>query len=217
VAKKRFRTPHLREHIHAATAVAVAAAGYEQTSVQAICAIAEISPETFAGQFTGGKPEAVVGAVEEAFEQAMTDCQAAFEAAASWPEGVWAVICVLTDWCASEPAFAKLGLFEIKKADLGATKLADSMMDTLCLFLEPGYDLAGERLVPMLSLDGSIQSLERKISADICAIVQKHLLREPPQTLPAIVPELARTALAPFLGPEATERFVAEQLAKGEE
>jgi AcrR family transcriptional regulator len=197
---RRFATPNIHERIHAATAAEVAAVGYEQARVEAICAIAEISVEIFHEHFSG-KLEAVLSAAESIADHVMADCHVTFAAAQSWPEGVWAAARVLTEWGASEPAFARLVFVELPKAGPQAAELMDSLIDAFALFLAPGYRVVGEREVPAGSLD-------TEIGDELLARLREHVLRESPRTLPTIAPELTRVALAPFLGEAAAERFV---------
>lgn len=202
---RRFPTPNIHERIHAATASVVAAKGYRQASVEEICVAAEVSVETFHEHFPG-KLEAVLSAVETAADYVMADCRAAFAAAGDWPEAVWAATVVFTDWAACEPAFAELALIAMMKAGPPAQELMDSLIDAFALFLSPGYRLAGAQALQAGSLDADI-------GAELLALLRAQVLQESARTMPAIAPELARTALAPFISPATAERVVAEQLA----
>jgi AcrR family transcriptional regulator len=204
---RRFPTPNVHERIHAATAAEVAAVGYEQARIEAICAIAEISVETFHEHFPG-KLEAVLCATEAIADHTMADCRAAFAAAHSWPEAVWAASKVFTEWGASEPAFARLAFVEMPKAGPPAVELMDSLIDAFALFLAPGYRVADERAIPAGSLDAEIGN-------DLLALLRERVLHESPHdTLLTITPELTRAALAPFLGEAAAARFVQRMAAE---
>jgi AcrR family transcriptional regulator len=197
---RRFPTPNLHERIHAATAAEVAASGYEQARVESICATAEISADAFHGHFPG-KLEAVLSAAEAIADHTMADCRAAFAAAQSWPEAVWAASTVFMEWGASEPAFSRLVFVEMLKAGPQAVELMDSLIDAFALFLAPGYRIVGERAIPAGSLDVQVGN-------ELLALLREHVLRESPQTLPTIAPELTRVALAPFLGEAPATCFV---------
>ncbi len=200
-----FPTPNVHERIHAATAAAVTASGYAQASVEEICAGAEVTPAIFHEHFRG-KPEAALSAVEALFDHIMADCWAAAEARIDWPESVWAVLATLTDWCASEPSFARLALVEMFEAGQPARDLMDSLMDAFCVFLAPGYELVDVSRHPVGSLDAAVGS-------EIFAMLRERLVHSSARTLPAIVPELTRSALAPFLGSTEAELFVAAKVA----
>jgi AcrR family transcriptional regulator len=203
---RRFPTPNNHERIHAATAAEVAAVGYDQARVESICAIAEISVETFHEHFPG-KLEAVLSAAEAIADHTMADCRAAFAAAQNWPEAVWATSGVFTEWGACEPAFARLAFVEMDKAGSQAEELMDSLIDAFALFLAPGYRVAGEREIPVGSLDA-------EVGHKLLALLREHVLRESPQTLAGIAPELTRVALTPFLGEATATRFVQQMVAR---
>lgn len=202
---RRFPTPNVHERIHAATATVVSARGYEQAGVEEICAKAEVTPTIFHEHFRG-KDEAVLSAVEAFFDHIMADCWAATTRCADWPESVWAVLATLTDWGASEPALARLALVEMFAAGRPAGDLMDSLMDAFCVFLAPGYEMVDASRHPPGSLDGVVGS-------EILAMLREHLAHSSARTLPAIVPELTRGALAPFLGSTEAELFVAAKVA----
>lgn len=199
---RRFPTPNVHERIHAAAAAVTVSSGYEHASVEEICAAAEVTPAVFHEHFPG-KLEAVLSAVEVFFDHVMGDCRAAAATCASWPESVWAVLATLTDWGASEPAFAWLALIEMDKAGQPAQDLMDSLLDAFCIFLVPGYRL----------VSAPVGSLDADVGAEVLAMLRDHVTQRSAQTLPTILPELARSALAPFLGRQEAERFVAAKAA----
>jgi AcrR family transcriptional regulator len=202
---RRFPTPNVHERIHAATADVVSARGYARAGVEEICAKAEVTPATFHEHFRG-KDEAALSAVEALFDHIMADCWAASARFVDWPESVWAVLATLTDWGASEPALARLALVEMFEAGRPARDLMDSLMDAFCVFLAPGYELVDASRHPAGSLDAAVGS-------EMLAMLRGHLAHSSARTLPAIVPELTRSALAPFLGAAEAERFVAAKVA----
>lgn len=205
---RRFPTPNVHERIHAATAAEVAAVGYEHARVESICTIAEVSQETFHEHFPG-KLEAVLSAAEAIADHTIADCRAAFAAAASWPEAVWSACAVFMEWGACEPEFSRLVFVEMEKAGPQAVELMDSLLDAFALFLAPGYRVAGKREIGAGSLDAEVGS-------QLLALLRDHVLRESPQTLPRIAPELTRVALAPFLGEAVANDFVQRMVAQSE-
>jgi AcrR family transcriptional regulator len=202
---RRFPTPNVHERIHAATAAAVSAGGYAQAGVEEICARAEVTPTIFHEHFRG-KDEATLSAVEAVFDHIMADCWAAAAECSDWPECVWAVLSTLTDWGACEPSFARLAVVEMFETGQAANDLMDSLMDAFCVFLAPGYELVDASRHPAGSLDGQVGS-------EILALLRAHLAQHSARTLPAIVPELALSALTPFLGSAEAELFVAAKVA----
>lgn len=180
--------------------------GYERASVKSICASYGISTALFQAHFAS-KQEAVLRTVEEFADRVIGDCKVAFEQAKSWPEGVWAVSTVFTDWGACEPCFARLGIVEMGGAGKPAQKLMGELLDTFAMFLDPGYDQFAYKGLKKGSLD-------EEIGDRLNAVLSEHIQRHSAQTLPRIAPNLTRTALAPFIGEAEAERFVEERLAE---
>jgi AcrR family transcriptional regulator len=193
--------PH--ERIQAAAVRAIAAKGYQATSVRDICAEANISTATFHEHFTD-KQEAVLTGVEAGVDQLMGYCQDAFKAAPSWPDAVWDTMATCTEWAALEPAFAHGTVVELLTIGPDALDLLRSLMDAFSLFLRPGYAL----LEP-----SATGALDETVSQRVFELMHTHLTHSPPDTLSALMPEVARTALIPFLGPAATEQFIARRQA----
>lgn len=205
-SRRHFRTPSSHEQILAATAKAVAIEGYEQASVESICALSGIPTELFRAHFKS-KREAVLKAVDEFADRVIGDCKVAFEKANGWPEQVWAVSTVFTDWGACEPYFARLGIVEMEGAGKPAKKLKDELLDTFAMFLDPGYEQLADKGLKKGSLD-------KQIGAQLDALLSEHIQRHSATTLPSIAPDLTRVALAPFIGEQDAERFVEERLAE---
>jgi AcrR family transcriptional regulator len=188
------------QRIQAAVALVVAAHGYEATTVQDICAQAHISTRTFYEHFSG-KQEAALSTLEAGVDLAMADCRAAFQAAPTWPEAIWAAFEVYTDWFAGEPAFARLAVVEMLTAGQPALELMQSLMDAFAMFLKPGYAFAPE--------GGPSQAVvDETVANAVFGLLHEHLVRESAETVPRILPEIVRTVLAPFLGVAAAAEFV---------
>jgi AcrR family transcriptional regulator len=204
---RRFLANNEHDRIFIAVAQAVAAKGYEATTVGDICAEAYISTRTFYEHFAG-KQEAALATVEAGVDKVMADCREVFRATTPWPEAIWATFDVYTDWIACEPAFARLIFVETLSAGPAALDLLQSLMDAFAIFLEPGYELASARAP-------SRQLVDETVANGVFCLIHEYLLREPPQTAPSILPEIVRTILAPFLGVEAARRFVQERRDAG--
>lgn len=197
------------EQILAATARIVAEEGYERANVESICALIDLPTARFHEHFES-KREAVLRAVEEFADRVIGDCSDAAAAANSWPEEVWAMSTVLTDWGACEPYFARLWFVEMAGAGEPARKLMGELLDTLAMFLDPGY----ERLADTGLKHGS---LDEQIGDRLNAVLSNHIQRRSARTLPRIAPDFTRIALTPFIGDAEAERFVAERLAEERE
>jgi AcrR family transcriptional regulator len=202
---RRFVTRNEHDQIQAAVARAIAAKGYEATTEEDICAEAHIALRVFHEHFPG-KQEAAISALEAGADQRMAHCQEAFQLASTWPEAIWAACEAYTDWMANEPDFARLGLVEILAIGPPGRELLRSLLDAFALFLQPGYRFA-PRDTP------SARTVDESVADTIFGLLHGHVVEDSPETLPTIVPELARAVLTPFLGAERAEAFVADQQA----
>jgi AcrR family transcriptional regulator len=198
---RRFVVHNTHEQIQLAAIHAVAANGYQALSVRDICAEAHISAETFYKHFSD-KQEVVLTAVEAGLDQVMGYCQEAFRAAPTWPDAIWDALKTCTDWAEQEPAFATASTIELLTIGPDARELLRSLIDAFALFLQPGHALL-ESHAP--------QALDKSIGERVFELLYTHLAQNPPDTLPEIVPEVARTALTPFIGPQATESLIARR------
>ncbi len=200
---RRFVVHNTHEQIQLAAIHAVAANGYQAMSVRDICAQANISSETFYKHFSD-KQEVMLTAVEAGLDQVMGYCQEAFRAAPTWPDGVWDALTTCTDWAQQEPAFATASTIELLAIGPDARELLRSLIDAFALFLQPGHTLLESHVA---------HALDKSIGERVFEMLYTHLMHNPPETLSVLVPEVARTALTPFLGPQATETFIAEREA----
>jgi AcrR family transcriptional regulator len=200
---RRFVVHNTHEQIQQAAMNALAAKGYRAMAVRDICAEGHISAETFYKHFSD-KQEVVLTAVEAGLDQLMGYCQEAFGDAPTWPDGVWDAISIGAEWAGGEPAFATAAIAELLAVGPDARELLGSLIDAFALFLQPGHALL-ESHEP--------QALDQSIGERVFELLYTHLMHSPPDTLSKLVPEVARTALTPFLGPQVTETFIARRQA----
>jgi AcrR family transcriptional regulator len=198
---RRFVVHNRHELIQAAAVRVVAAKGYHATSVRDICAEAHITAKCFYEHFSG-KEETVITAVEAGVDQVMGFCHEVYRAAPSWPDALWDGLHAYAEWAAAEPAFARTGIVEMLTIGPQALELLGSLMDAFSLFLEPGYEMLDQ---------SSSGSLDRPLTQQIFQRLYLHVSQHSPETVDSIVPDLVRTTLTPFLGPQETERFIAER------
>jgi AcrR family transcriptional regulator len=201
---RRFVVHNTHERLQLAAVHAVAAKGYQQTSIRDICAEAHIPVETFYKHFSD-KQEVVLMAVEAGLDQLMGHCQETFRAAPRWPDGVWDVLQVGAEWACQEPEFATTTIAELITVGPDARELLHSLIDAFALFLEPGHALLESDAGP---------GLDASIGERVFELLYTELRQSPPETLSRIVPDVARFALTPFLGPQATEELIARRTAK---
>jgi AcrR family transcriptional regulator len=203
----RFVPHNEHERIQVAVAETVAAKGYKETTVGDICAAGDFSAQAFHEHFPG-KREAVIDTLEAGADQRMTCCREAFETTQDWPESVWAAIQAYTDWMADNPTFARLGLVEVLAIGPAGVALLHSIKDAFAIFLAPGY-----RIAPADTPEARV--VDETVANSAFRLLHRHVVRESPETLPTIVPELALAVLTPFLGAEQAASFVAERATRG--
>lgn len=200
---RRFVVHNTYEQIQLAAVRTVAAKGYGETGVRDICAAAGISARTFHDHFTG-KQEAVFSAVEAGVDRIMGFCQEIYRNSTTWPDSVWDGIGAYVEWTENEPAFARTGIVELLSAGPDALELIRSLMDAFSIFLQPGYDL----------LDPSAAgTLDQPVTQRFFEQLYVHITEQSVETVHTIMPDLVRTILTPFMGPAATEEFIARREA----
>jgi AcrR family transcriptional regulator len=189
------------EQIQLATVRVVAAKGYHQTSVRDICAEAHISARSFHEHFSS-KEEALFSGIEAGVDRVMGFCQEVYKRSTTWPDAVWDGMHAYSEWIVNEPAFARAGIVELLSVGPTAHELTQSLMDAFSIFLQPGYDL----------LDRSAAgSLDGPVTQRFFELLYLEITRHSTESVLTILPDLARTILTPFMGPQATEEFIAKR------
>ncbi len=200
---RRFIVHNTYEQIQLAAVRVVARKGYQSTSVRDICAEAHISARSFHEHFSS-KEEAVFSGVEAGVDRVMGFCQEIYRASRSWPDAIWDGMRAYVEWTENEPAFARTGIIEMLSAGPAALELMRSLMDAFSIFLQPGYAL----LDP-----AAAGSLDQPVIQNFFELIYMHIAERSEQSVAAIMPDLVRTILTPFMGPQATEEFVARRQA----
>lgn len=201
---RRFVVHNTYEQIQLAAVRVVAAKGYHETGVRDICAEANISARSFHEHFSD-KQEAVFSGIEAGADCVMGFCQEVHRNSPSWPDAVWDGVQAYAEWSRNEPAFARTGIVELPTIGPPAIELAQSLMDAFSIFLQPGYDL----------LDPSAAgSLDQPVTQRCFELLYLQITRHSVESIPTILPEMVRTLLTPFMGPAATEQFIAKREAQ---
>jgi len=200
---RRFVAHNTYEQIQLAAVRVVARKGYQETAVRDICAEAQISARSFHEHFAS-KQEAVFSGVEAGVDRVMGFCQEVYRSSRSWPDAVWDGMSAYVEWTHNEPEFARTGIVELLSAGPAAIELTQSLMEAFSIFLEPGYDL----------LDPTAAgSLDQPVTQRFFELLYLHITQQSVATVYTILPELVRTILTPFMGPQATEQFIASREA----
>jgi AcrR family transcriptional regulator len=198
---RRFVVHNTHEQIQLAAMRVVAAKGYHATSVRDICAEAHMSARSFHEHFASTE-EAVLTAVEAGVDQVMGACRLAIADTPSWPDRVWEGLENIIDWIIAEPAFARTSIVELLAVGPAAIELLRSLMDSFALGLAPGYELID---TPQAGL------LDEPITGRVFELLHTHLTHNSSESVRSLQPELVRTTLTPFLGPQATEELIARR------
>lgn len=200
---RRFVVNNTYEQIQLAAVRVVAAKGYHETGVRDICAEAHISARSFHEHFSG-KEEAVFSGVEAGVDRVMGFCQEVYKSSPSWPDSVWNGLYAYAEWTRNEPAFARTGIVELLSVGPSAKELVKSLMDVFKIFLQPGYDL----LEP-----SAAGNLDQPVTQRFFEMLYMQITQHSTESIEAIIPDLMRTILTPFMGVEATEQFIARREA----
>jgi AcrR family transcriptional regulator len=200
-AQQRFVVHNTYEQIQLAAVRVVAARGYHEASVREICAEANISARSFHEHFSS-KQEAVFSAIEAGVDRLMGHCREIYKTSPSWPDATWDGLQAYAEWTSDEPAFAQTGVVELLSVGPPAVELLHSLMDAFSIFLQPGYELLGS---------APVGSLDQAVTQRFFELHYLHLTQHSAETISTIIPEMARTLLTPFMGPQATDEFIARR------
>jgi AcrR family transcriptional regulator len=198
---RRFIVHNTYEQIQLAAVRVVARKGYREAGVRDICAEANISARSFHEHFSS-KEEAVFSGVEAGVDTVMGFCQEVYRNSRTWPDAVWDGMDAYVEWTKNEPEFARTGVVELLSAGPAALELMKSLMDAFSIFLQPGYSM----------IDPSAAgSLDQPVVQRFFELLYLHITEHSVETIETILPELVRTILTPFMGPAATEEFIARR------
>lgn len=138
---------------------------------------------------------------EDAAARLLALVEAACASRRGWPSGVRLAVRSALSFLASEPALARLLLFESYEAGPAAQAHHEATLARIAALLRRGRawaDADADEEIPSLVEEGLVGAL--------VFIVGRPLRRGTPEELPALVPELTALLLAPYLGREEAER-----------
>jgi AcrR family transcriptional regulator len=183
-----------RTRIIYGTAEVMMAKGYANTTVADIVAAAGVARDVFYEHFTD-KHHAFLEAQHFPTQHILDSCAAAYFAADSWPQRVWAGLRTLLELIVENPALSHLRLVECYAAGPEAIRRAEDVTRSFAIFLEEGYRYRpqAERLPSLCS---------QAISGAIFELIRREIARDHGQTLMQHLPQLVYIAIAPFTGPE---------------
>jgi len=178
-----------RERLLAATVVAVAERGYEQTPVAELLKLSGISRTTFYQHFPGGKEECFLAAADAAMATGLHEVQGACEAEGGWDERVARAFDALALAIVDQPAAARVALVDVYSAGPAGLARADEGLSSFAWLLTNALGQSPERAaVPPAIVSG--------IAGGIRGVLDSRVGSGQAATLPDLMPGLREWALS---------------------
>ncbi len=195
---------HTRARIVAAVAQLAEQRGYAATTIADISRQAELSPRAFYRSFAD-KQEAFAALHEHHFRALMGVTAGAFFAQDDWPSRIWAAERAFSRHLEQNPTLARTSFIESYAGDPVSLPRVEELVGAFTLFLQEGYQYRELQAPPTaLALDA--------IATTIFELSYRYTRADSVHELGALIPHGAFISLAPFLGPEDTNRFIETQL-----
>jgi AcrR family transcriptional regulator len=189
-----------------ATAEAMTAKGYANTTVEDIVSLARVAKPVFYRYFTD-KQHAFLEAQHYPTQYILDRCAEAYFSAPEWPQRVWRQIGTLLDLIVANPPVSHLRLIECYSAGPEAIRRAEDITRAFTIFLEEGYHYREQAAaLPRLCMQA--------ITGAIFEIIQRRVAAGELATLGAYLPQLTYIAIAPFAGADEAIALV-EQMKAG--
>ncbi|MHB8235694.1 MAG: TetR/AcrR family transcriptional regulator, partial [Solirubrobacteraceae bacterium] len=177
--------------------------GYTASTVTDIARLAKVDARTFYAYFSD-KQEAFLAVHEIGVQEVMRVTAEAFFATTKWPERAFDAGRTMTQYLELNPLIAQLGYVEAFAVGPAAAQRVEDSLVAFRIFLQEGYQHAHERSPARLELDAII--------ATFFEVFYRQSRGRSRVRLAGLLGNLSFLALAPFLGPEATNRFIDRQL-----
>jgi AcrR family transcriptional regulator len=184
-----------RERILAAVADVTSAASYAEMSVEDIIVTAGVSRRTFYEHFKN-KDDAFLAAYDEAAGRILTAVRAAYESRQGFAERIQAGIEAFLALLAADPAFARMCIVEVMAAGPEAVKRRNAAMSAFAAMIEEN---ARQRLAEPPPSPLTAET----VVGGIYDVVFTRIQRGEVRLLPELAPDLVKTALVHYLGPQA--------------
>ncbi len=192
---RSFVVSNQRERILSAVAYVTSAASYAEMSVEDIIVTAGVSRRTFYEHFKN-KEDVFLAAYDAVTAQLVERVVAAVEAADTFADQCSAGLRAFLEFAASEPAFARMCIVEVLAAGPEAIKRRNGTMQAFATLIHSkAEELLEGKIPPPLTAE--------TVVGGIYEVVYTRVLRGEIQGLPALLPDLAYSALLPYLGLEA--------------
>jgi AcrR family transcriptional regulator len=190
-----FIAENQRERLLNGVVEAVAARGYNETTIGQITEAAKISRRTFYEYFKG-KDDCFLAAYEMVDAHVHGSMLAAGDPAAPWPEQVRARLKTLLQILARDPAVARFYLVEPLAAGGDPARYRDAMQ------------LLAETVRPESTLaDMDVEVRDQAMMGGVATLISRRLKSSGPEQLGVLLPDLTELVLAPYLGRDEARRF----------
>lgn len=195
------RSEELRRWLVSAFAKGAAEHGYAKLEVEHVLRHAGVSRAAFEASFES--MEQVLIAAQDAFLDGLwLDVAAACEEPTDWAFKVRAALAAVLASLVEASDLARVFVIEAVAASLVAAERQFAMLDRLAGLLREG-----RRHFPRA--ESLPDATERALVGGVASIVSGHLLREDPQAIRRLEPELAELLLSSYLGEEEARRVAA--------
>lgn len=199
---RSYVTANQLERILDAVADVVSFKGYVAMSVEDIVSAAGVSRRTFYDNFRS-KEDAYLASFDAIGAEAVRRVAAAYDASASFPEGVVACLRAFLELAASETRYADMCLVEVLAAGPAAIARRNAVMRSLAELLQRGAETMPDAIhPPALTAETVI--------GGIYEVVRTRVLQGQATDLVGLLPDLAYSMMLPYMGHEATDRVMAE-------
>jgi AcrR family transcriptional regulator len=193
-----------RQRILLATAEVAMDKGLQATTVADITKHAGVSSRAFYRLFLE-KQEALAAVHELFFQHLMAITATAFFTGASWPERIWTAVQAFTDVLERNPTLAYIEFVESHAAGAQAMQRFNDAIVAFTIFLQEGYQAESvANPPPPLALEAVI--------ATSFEVFYRQIRRRGEARVRGFLPHFVYLSLAPFLGPAASNEFIAGKL-----
>jgi AcrR family transcriptional regulator len=207
LSKEDIEANH-RQRILLAAARASVGKGYAATTAAEITTLAGVDGRVFHRLFRD-KQELLSALLDLSFQHVMSVTAGAFFAAKTWPDRVWDAGRTFAQCLEQNPMLAHMAFIETYAGGLDAVKRAEGFLNAFTLFLRDD-NVPGAQLTPRsrVALDA--------IASSNFEIVYRQIRASSTPDLAGLLPHSTYLTLAPFLGSDAINKFIAHKIAAEE-
>ncbi|MGW2522130.1 TetR/AcrR family transcriptional regulator [Streptomyces sp. NPDC001617] len=178
----------------------VARVGYAHTRVSDICQAAGVTRPVFYELFKG-KEDAFLAAHQHGTSLVVGAMEEAHARAADWPSRVRAGLGALLGILAEAPAFAAMAIVEIDAVGPAGREARETLLARFRTFFTD---------LPEVELPVPIEELVDTVVGGVYSAIYRRIAAGRTAELPALLPGLTFSVLAPFLGPERAAACLAD-------